>query len=122
MTYPIFFEIGGHVVETYVANNHFHAPLRPRSDPVHHMMKEEHGVPKTMTKHALKSVSPEGYDLNRAAQGYGRARRARWAFSTAAALAAADGPLPFGDIAAIGLLGFYGAYEGIHAFGDFLQN
>ena len=122
MTYSTYFEIGGHVVESYVESNHPHAQLRPRSDPVHQMMKEEHGVPKSMTKRALQSASPEGYDLNRAAQGYGRYRRARWAFKIAAALAMADGPLPFGDIAAIGVLGVYGVYETTQAIGDILQN
>lgn len=121
MTYSTYFEIGGHVVESYVETHHLHAPLRPRSDPIHHMMKEEHGVPKSMTKAALKQASPEGYDFNRAAQGYGRYRRARWALGTALALAASDGPLPFGDIAAIGVLGVYGIYEGTQAFGDIRQ-
>lgn len=116
-----YFEIGGHVIETYVQSHLPDVPLRPRSDPVHHFMKKEHGVPKAMTKQALKQASPEGYDFDRAARGYGRARRAKWALTTAATLAAADGPLPFGDIAAIGVLGIYGGYEMTQAYGDLRQ-
>ncbi len=121
MSYITYFEIGGQVIETYVEGRHYHAPLRPRADPLHHYMKEHHGVSKSMTKAALKHASPEGYDLNRAARGIGRARRARWALSLAATLAAADGPLPIGDVAAIGVLGVYGTYEATQAYGDFRQ-
>ena len=121
MSYTTYFEIGGQVIETYVEGHHHHAPLRPRADPLHHYMKEEHGVSKSMTRAALKQASPEGYDLNRASRGAGRARRARWALSLAGTLAMADGPLPIGDVLAIGFLGVYGAYEGTQAYHDIRQ-
>ena len=41
----------------------------------------------------------------------GRMRRARRALTIAAGLAAVDGPLPIGDVLAIGLLGAYAGYE-----------
>ena len=41
----------------------------------------------------------------------GRLRRARRAITLAASLAAADGPLPIGDVLAIGVLGVYAGYE-----------
>ncbi len=121
MSYTTYFEIGGQVIETYVEGHHPNAPLRPRADSLHHYMKEEHGVSKFMMKVALKQASPEGYDLNRAARGAGRARRARWALSLAGTLAMADGPLPIGDVLAIGVLGVYGAYEGTQAYHDIRQ-
>ncbi len=117
MTYATFFEIGGHVVESYVETHHHDAPIRPRV----RARDRAHGVPKSMTKLALKQVSPDGYDLNRAARGAGRARRARWALSLAGTLAMADGPLPIGDVLAIGVLGVYGTYEATQAYGDFRQ-
>jgi len=42
---------------------------------------------------------------------HGRARRARYALSLAVTFAAADGPLPIGDVIAIGILGVYAGYE-----------
>jgi len=119
MSYTTYFEIGGQVIETSVDPGHHRS--RPRADPIHHYMKDQHGVSKSLTTAALKQASPEGYDLNRAARGAGRARRARWAFSLAATLALADGPLPIGDVAAIGVLGVYGAYEATQAYGDLRQ-
>ena len=41
----------------------------------------------------------------------GRIRRARRAVQVAIILASADGPLPFGDMLAIGVLGVYAGYE-----------
>ena len=117
MTYSTYFEIGGQLIETHVD-----APTgRPRLDPLMELAKK-HGVPKPMARAAVKQLSKDtGYDIARASRGLGRVKRARWAFSTAATLAMADGPLPFGDIAAIGLLGVYGTYEGVTAFGDLRQ-
>ena len=63
----------------------------------------------------------DGYSAQRVTRGVGRARRARWAFVTAATLAAADGPLPIGDAAAIVFLAGYGIYEGYGAVQDIIQ-
>ena len=109
MTYSTFFEIGGHVVESYVDTN-THGP-RPSSDPILEIAKK-HGVPKSLGRAAMKESSEAlGYDIVRASRGLGRMRRARRAVTIAAALAAADGPLPIGDMIAIGFLGTYAAYE-----------
>lgn len=61
------------------------------------------------------------YDIMRASQAPGRLRRARNAITLAATLAAADGPLPIGDMLAIGVLGGYAGYEIVRAFGDVRQ-
>jgi len=121
MSYTTYFEIGGQVIETYVESYHHDAPSRPSAEPLHYYMKKKHGVSKAMTRAALKEASPEGYDLNRAGRGLGRASRARWALGTAIGLAAADGPLPFGDAAAIAFLAAYGVYEAGQAYGDIRQ-
>lgn len=121
MTYPTYFEIGGHVIESVVEDRP-EVDTRPRDDFIEHYLSEEFHVPKKLTKAAAKQVSTEtGYDVQRAMKGAARARRAKWAFGTAATMAAIDGPLPVGDIAAIGLLGIYGSYELVSAIGDFVQ-
>ena len=121
MTYSSYFEIGGHVIESIVEKREGVAP-RPRNDVVEHYLSEELHVPKKLTKKAAKQVSSEiGYDVQRASEGISRGKRAQWAFTTAATLAMADGPLPLGDMAAIGLLGIYGSYEIYHGFKDIVQ-
>ena len=63
----------------------------------------------------------EDYDLLQGIRGTGRAARAARAFTTAATLAVVDGPLPFGDILAVGLLVAYGMYETHRAIVDIRQ-
>jgi hypothetical protein len=69
----------------------------------------------------VKGGSLQGYDVEQAIRGGQRTSRAVRAFSTAATLAVADGPLPFGDTLAVGLLVAYGMYEGHRAFVDLRQ-
>ena len=122
MTYSTYFEIGGRVLESVVEPRPGVQP-RPRADTVEHYLSEEYHIPKKLTKKASKQVSDEtGYDPMRAMQGYSRARRAQWAFTTAATIAMMDGPLPVGDAVAIGFLGIYGTYEIYSAFHDIVQN
>ena len=60
----------------------------------------------------IKKASKElGLDYEEIGKVPGRLRRARRAITIAATLAAADGPLPIGDVAAIGVLGIYAGYE-----------
>lgn len=60
----------------------------------------------------IKQVSKEiGLDYEEIGKVPGRLRRARRAITIAATLAAADGPLPIGDVVAIGVLGAYAGYE-----------
>ena len=119
MTYTTFFEIGGHVVESHVVQSG--QPQRPVSITPRSISKKT-GVPVPLVKQASKEFEQKtGYDVMRASGGYGRLRRARWAFTTAAAIAAADGPLPFGDAAAIAFLAGYGVYETVTGIGDFVQ-
>jgi len=52
-----------------------------------------------------------GLDPVELAESIARTRRARRAIQVALLLAAADGPLPIGDMLAIGVLGVYAGYE-----------
>jgi len=120
MSYTTFFEIGGHVIESYIDTN-THGP-RPAADPLLEIAKK-HGVPKSLGRAAMKESSEAlGYDVARASRGIGRMRRARRAVTVAAALAAVDGPLPIGDTIAIGFLGTYAAYEMAVGVTDLVQN
>jgi len=73
------------------------------------------------SKALAKMKGDDDYSAERAARAYGRARRAKRAFSIALTLAAVDGPLPFGDAAAVVLLTGYGIYEIHGAILDFVQ-
>lgn len=110
-----YFEIAGHVLESVVET-----PIqRPPSTNLVRDMKSRYGVPAPVTKEAAAAAKEKtGVDVVRLSQVPGRARRAKWAFGTAATLAMADGPLPFGDIAAIAVLSAYGTYEVVEAVGD----
>lgn len=111
MAYATYFEIGGHVVESYVEGQGH--PGRPAISPLMDKGKQM-GVPKPLMRKGAKEIKKEtGVDIVQFSQGIGRGKRASWAFRTAAALALVDGPLPVGDAIAIGLLATYGTYEGI---------
>ena len=119
MTYSTYFEVGGHVLEHHLDRPEL--PGRPAATGVKEISKRT-GVPAPLVRKAGKQFEKEtGYDPVRATGAYGRFRRARWAFTTAATLAMADGPLPFGDALAIGLLAGYGAYETVSGIQDVLQ-
>lgn len=108
-----YFEIGGHIVETHVQDQNM--PGRPPKIDARSLSKELN-VPAPLIRAASKDIERKtGLDPLKAADSYARARRARWAITTAATLAMADGPLPFGDMIAIGVLGGYAAYEGYTA-------
>lgn len=118
MTYTTFFEIGGHVIESHVPSD---LPSRPPMITARSISKQI-GVLTPLIKQASKEFEQKtGYDLVRAGQGYGRLRRSRWAFTVAAGMAVADGPLPIGDALAIGFLVGYGAYELGTGLGDLAQ-
>ena len=106
--YSTFFEIGGHVVESY-----YQEEFGPRPSPVPLLsVAKDRGIPTPLVRQASKEVQAEtGLDVMKLSRAHGRARRARWAFTVAATLAAADGPLPIGDAMAVGVLGAYGVYE-----------
>ena len=113
--YSTFFEIGGHVVESYYEEEF--GP-RPRTNPLIVQAKRK-GVPAPLVRQASKEIAAStGIDAMKVSSAYGRARRARRALTIAAALAAADGPLPIGDAIAIGVLGSYAAYETVMAVGE----
>ena len=110
MAYATYFEIGGHVLESYVESQG--RPGRPNN--VNPLMEKgkQMGVPKPLMRKGAKEIKKEtGMDLIKIANTPARVRRASWAFRTAVALVAIDGPLPFGDALAAGLLATYGTYE-----------
>lgn len=116
MGYATFFEIGGHVIESYIDQQNRvtlpNAGMRPASGNYLLDKGKQMGVPKPLMRKGAKEIQKEsGIDLLKIANAPGRVRRASWAFRTAAALALIDGPLPVGDAIAIGLLATYGTYE-----------
>lgn len=101
-----YFELGGHIIENVIEDTNRPPAITARS------ISKQLNVPTPVVTAVSKDIQKKtGKDPLKVAESYGRLRRARWAFTTAAALAAADGPLPFGDMAAIGILGAYGIYE-----------
>lgn len=104
-----YFEIGGHIIETHVQGENM--PGRPPKIDARSLSRELN-VPAPLIRAASKDIEQKtGVDLLTVADSYSRMRRARWAIGTALTIAAADGPLPFGDMIAVGVLGGYGAYE-----------
>jgi len=104
-----YFELGGHVIETMVTNES--TPGRPPMVTARSLSKQHH-VPQSVIRAVDRQAKADtGISPLTVLDSYGRAKRARWALTTAAALAAADGPLPFGDAIAIGVLGVYAGYE-----------
>ena len=106
-----YFEIGGYVLESKYRSD-TNIPNRPHRDPVLEIAKA-HGVPKSVVLVAAKETEAKtGINpVEFTSETYGRGRRASWAIRTAAALALVDGPLPIGDVLAIGVLGVYAGYE-----------
>ena len=110
MGYTTFFEIGGHVIESYVVDEGY--PVRPSRNNVLLDKGKQMGIPKPLMKAGAKEIQKSsGVDILKIANTPGRAKRAGWAFRTAAMLALADGPIPVGDALAAGLLVSYGIYE-----------
>jgi hypothetical protein len=113
-----YFEIAGHVIETQVVG-----PEVPNRPPIVNArsLSRQHNIPQPLIRAVDKQVKADtGISPLTVLDSYGRARRARWALTTAATLAAADGPLPFGDAIAIGVLGVYAGYELKTAAGQLL--
>lgn len=111
--YTSYFEIGGHIVESQqqgptTSLSRAYLPFRSRDGDA---LRAE-GT--NSLGNGGTPAGPEVYLVPHLPSGVrkmGRARRARQALVIAGALAAADGPLPVGDIFAIGLLSGYAGYE-----------
>lgn len=113
-----YFELAGHVIETQLVDQG--VPNRPPIVTARSISRQ-HNVPQSVVKAVdRKAKADTGISPLTVIDSYGRARRARWALTTAASLAAADGPLPFGDAVAIGVLGVYAGYELKTAVGQLL--
>ena len=123
MTQSSFFNVGGKLVENYL-DGHDELPdgkmprMSTKRNPI--LMDEAIGQGASALNYIMGGDT-DGYSAQRMTRGVGRARRARWAFVTAATLAAVDGPLPVGDAAAIVFLAGYGIYEGYGAVQDIIQ-
>ena len=116
MAVKTFFEIGGHVVETYVEQKNM--PTRPVINPLLEGGKQM-GIPKPLLVAGAKEIKEStDVDLMKLSRSGGRGRRAGWALRTAAALALIDGPVPIGDAIAAGLLVTYAGYEIVTAVTD----
>jgi len=74
-------------------------------------------VEQLLVTEASKAMGLDPMDVVEAG---GRLRRAQRAIRLAAFLAAADGPLPIGDMLAIGVLGVYAGYEVYKAVDTFV--
>jgi hypothetical protein len=113
-----YFEIGGHIIETIVQDES--VPNRPPMVTARSISRQ-HKIPQPLVRQVDKKVKDDtGVSPLTVLDSYGRARRARWALTVAATLATADGPLPFGDAIAIGVLGVYAGYELKTAAGQLL--
>ena len=103
-----------------MVESYYQKEFGPRPSPVPLLsVAKERGVPTPLVRQASKEVQEKtGIDVLKISRAHGRARRARWAITTAATLAAVDGPLPIGDAIAIGVLGAYAGYEAGMAIKD----
>jgi len=110
-----YFEIGGQIVETFVEGPQYSQgpPAQKAADRV--MLKKAH---KEVIA-ALDEAVGDRYDVKRGIKGghkaLGGKRMVVRGLTIAAVLAAADGPLPFGDVAAAAFLiggGTYMVYSG----------
>lgn len=111
--------MGGHVLETYTPDEY--GP-RPALSPLKEKARKA-GIPAPLYRKGVKEGKEKtGIDVEKLSSGVGHVKRSRWAWLTVAGmLAAADGPLPFGDAAAVALLLAYGTYEAVEAVGDFRE-
>ncbi len=115
-----YFEIGGHVVvidTPSLQSSPFGVTVAERPERGRNSAKAEsvRSPPGANETGESRSLSEEIIERG------GRVRRARRAVALAMTLAAVDGPLPFGDAAAIVVLGVYASYEINMAIGDSLQ-
>jgi hypothetical protein len=123
MSQSSFYVVGGKLVENYL-DGHDELPdgkmprITGRQKPT--LNDQVIGQGASALNYVMSGDS-SGYSAQRAAQGIGRARRAKLMFTIAATLAYADGPLPFGDGVAIVVLAGYGIYEGYKAVEDIVQ-
>ena len=113
-----YFEIGGEMISIELSDDSSGMPGRTIALERSSNKKQ---IVKTRAMGPMPMDQDEGYDLQTGIRGTGRAGRAARAFTTAATLAVADGPLPFGDTLAVGLLVAYGMYETHRAIVDIRQ-
>jgi hypothetical protein len=118
MTYETYFEIGGHILESTFATAE---NPRPRINTANNLQTTDLAVA-VAPGAVAKSAGKKSYDAKRATRAPARARRAKWAFTLAASMALADGPLPIGDAIAIMTLSAYAGYELGMAYKDVRQN
>ena len=116
-----FFEIGGQIIETglNIEEAMFQQYLRPSDfSPVPELKDVTIGLAATGV---AKSVGKEEYSVTRAMRAPRRYTQARNAIAIAATMAASDGPLPIGDVIAIGFLTGFAVYQGYQGIRDVIQ-
>jgi len=117
-----YFEIGGLIVETIVEGPKYSQgpPAQKAADRV--MLKRAHKEVISAVDEALG----ESYDLKRAVKGaqktVGGRKMIIRGLGIAATLAAVDGPLPVGDVLAVGFLVAGGSYMMYTGAKDVIQN
>ena len=112
-----YFEIGGKIFEcaTYQGDANQPEFFQPM-DELGVMVAE-----KVVETAVTKALGKESYDVKRAMRAPRRYTSARSALAVAGTLAAADGPLPIGDVLAIGVLTGFALYQGYHGIQDLRQ-
>jgi len=117
-----YFEIGGKIIETglnieeallqnYMVPGDILSPIPEKKDIFI-------GAGATAV---AKAAGKEKYEIARAMRAPKRFSRARYAIGLAGTLAAADGPLPIGDVIAMGVLTGFAVYQGYHGVKDLVQ-
>jgi len=117
-----YFEIGGHIIETLVEGPNYSQgpPAQKAADRV--MLKRAHKEVISAVDEALG----DSYDFKRGVKGaqktVGGRKMIIRGLGIAATLAAVDGPLPIGDVLAVGFLVAGGSYMIYTGTKDVIQN
>ena len=100
-----YFEIGGQVIEVITEGPEASHPMMTRA-----IAKKAHKEVIDLVDSATPATFDAKNKVKAAQQAYAGGKMVRRGLGIAVALAAADGPLPFGDVAAAGFLIVGGAY------------
>jgi len=117
-----YFEIGGKIIETglNIEEGLLQQYLRP-GDILSPIPEKKDVVIGGIATVVAKASGKDDYSISRAMRAPRRYTQARNALGLAAMLAASDGPLPVGDVLAIGVLTGFAVYQGVEAVRDIVQ-
>ena len=116
-----YFEIGGQIVETGLHIEEAMSQQYLQLSDFSLIPRKEDVVIAGVATSVAKAVGKEDYSVARALRAPRRYTSARSALAVAATMAAADGPLPIGDVLAIGVLTGFALYQGYHGIRDIVQ-